>query len=637
MSSPKANLPLLAAAVLLGLAAPARAAGTWTFDSWSDGFTPAEGNLIRNVLPSSYSGLSNSEGGKNVAYLTDGVALPGDMGGTQCLGNNAVLTWTFDSPVSIREVKVYTTWGDRNRSAVNIASVVTDGTNTIGGATGSVNNSQANCATLASETGAYLAEGVSRITISFGAQQYGYVGHAEIEVAGIVGVPGTYVGIVGGTESDLAPCAGSFSLEATTPPAADATIEWLLDGVPVGTGPILEHVFSDPGSYTLAVAITEGGVTRSATKTIVVYGSVVYVDGQCANPAYPYGSRATAARDVADVVEPFMHAQEMRVYPGRYTTPVTFTLEDGRKITGMGDAADTVIRTSTRGQIVRATGAGSEIRNLTLANGAGANGACARLSNGARADNCRFVGGACGRTGYGGCLYVEGDATIVSNCVIGNVRAGTDGQASNNPIYYGLGLYLKGGLVTHCVITNVQTHGIHRTARHAQGVAVQIAGGTLRNCLVAHNLATDGQEGSDRQFAAGIYQTGGTVENCTVTDNSAQSGPAGYCRANGGTMVNGIVWGNANDDGDGAFADADVSGDMAAALSHSCTNNPLFKAPAGGDFRLMPDSPCANAGLALPWITREATDLAGARRLVGRTVDLGCYEIAIFPTTLTLR
>ena len=102
-------------------------------------------------------------------------------------------------------------------------------------------------------------------------------------------------------------------------------------------------------------------------------------------------------------------------------------------------------------------------------------------------------------------------------------------------------------------------------------------------------------------------------------------------------MVNGIVWGNANDDGDGAFADADVSGDMAAALSHSCTNNPPFQAPAAGDYRLTPDSPCANAGLALPWITREATDLAGTRRLVGRTVDLGCYEIAIFPTTLTLR
>ena len=191
--------------------------------------------------------------------------------------------------------------------------------------------------------------------------------------------------------------------------------------------------------------------------------------------------------------------------------------------------------------------------------------------------------------------------------------------------------------MTHCVITNVQTHGIHRSAKHAQGVAVQIAGGTLRNCLVAHNLATDGQEGSDRQFAAGIYQTGGTVENCTVTDNSAQSGPAGFCRANGGTMVNGIVWGNANDDGDGAFADADVSGDMAAALSHSCTNNPLFKAPAAGNYRLSSGSPCANAGLALPWITREATDLAGSRRLVGQSVDLGCYEIALYPTMVTVR
>ena len=107
MTCQKTNLPLFAATLLLGLSASIHAEGTWSFSSWTSGFTPAQGNLIRNVLPSSYSGLSNSEGGKNVAFLTDGAALPGDMGCTQCLGNNAVLTWTFDSPVSIREVKVY--------------------------------------------------------------------------------------------------------------------------------------------------------------------------------------------------------------------------------------------------------------------------------------------------------------------------------------------------------------------------------------------------------------------------------------------------------------------------------------------------------------------------------------------------
>ena len=126
MTCQKTNLPLFAATLLLGLSASIHAEGTWSFSSWTSGFTPSTDNLVRNVLPSSYSGLSNSEGGKNVAFLTDGVASPGDKGATQCLGNNAVLTWTFDSPVSIREVKVYTTWGDKNRTAVNVSSVVTD-------------------------------------------------------------------------------------------------------------------------------------------------------------------------------------------------------------------------------------------------------------------------------------------------------------------------------------------------------------------------------------------------------------------------------------------------------------------------------------------------------------------------------
>ena len=612
------------------------AEGTWSFSSWTDGFQPADDNLILDALPSASSGLSNSEGGKNVAILTDGFAAPKDLGATQCLGNNASLTWSFASPVSIREVRVYSTWGDTGRSELNVGSVVTDGTNTIGGATGAINASTANAGALTPETGDYLATGVSSVTLNFGKQKNNYDGYAEIEVIGIVGLPDDYLAIVWQSKPDLPPYSGHFSVEGNPSPSPDAEYEWRLDGVVVGSGATLDHLFSEPGSYSLSVSVADGGITRTATRTIVVYGSVVYVDAQCATSAYPFGSRATAARNVADAIVPFTHANELSLYPGQYTTPVTLALQNGKKITGVGAPSEIVLSTSTKGQIVRASGAGSEIQNVTLLNGYSSLGGCLQLTGGARAANCRFFGGTCPRTSYGGCLYVDGADTIVSNCVIGNVRIGTDGQTSNNPIYYGLGLYLKNGLVTHCVITNVQTHGIHRALNHSQGAAVQIAGGTLRNCLVAHNLVTDGKEGSDRRFAAGVYQTGGTVENCTITDNSAQSGPAGYCRGGAGTLVNGIVWGNTNSDAEGLYGDWDVSGDKAA-LSHCCTNNPLFRQDGPYPYCLTADSPCVNAGLALPWISRTGTDLAGNPRLTGHNVDLGCYELALFPTFLFIR
>ena len=629
-----------ALALVLFLAAPARAEGTWTISSWTSGFTASDDNLILHQTPSAASGLYNADGAKDVRVLTDGYAAPLEKGATQCLGNNAVLTWSFASPVSIREVRVYSTWPDNGRSQLNVASVVADGTNTIGGATGAQDPARANLASLKSGTDDYLAEGVSSVTVTFGPQKNSYVGYAEVEVIGIVGLPGTYMGIDAEFSSDVAPCSGQFSIEAASQPGAGATFDWVLNGVSVGDGPTLNRLFSEPGAYTLSVTVAEGDSTRTATRDIIVYGPVVYVDELCPTPVYPYATRATAARNVADALDSFTHAQEMHVFPGQYTTPTVIALENGQKLIGEGDPSE--IRISplslSGNRLVRASGSGSEVRNVTLSKGAAGSfkGGCLNISGGARCFNCHLVGGTCARGQYAGCLYVEGDGTVVSNCVIGNVKIGTDGQASNCPIYYGLGLYLKSGLVTHCVITNVQTHGIHRSSGHSQGVAVQMAGGTLRNCLVAHNLATDGKEGSERRFAAGIYQTGGTVENCTITDNVSGSGPAGYCRT-AGTMVNGIIWGNANSDVEGLYGDQDVSGNMAAALSHSCTNDPVFKAPASGDYRLDAASPCANAGQALPWITHETTDLAGFRRLVGRAVDLGCYEIAIFPTMLTVR
>ena len=637
MNSPKANLPLLAAA-LLGLAAPARAAGTWTFGSWNDGFTPAEDNLVLHSLPSASPGALNTEGANDVSVLTDGAATPNTSGTSQSINNNGVLTWSFPEPVSIREIRIYATWRDDGRDALNISSVVADGTNMLGGATGKIDISNANFGIL-SDAG-YLATGVSSLAITFGNQENSHAGYAEIEIIGIVGLPTATLAIACSVEPDTPPYYGTFSIVAVPPIGEGASIEWLLNGVAAYTGATYNCEITEPGAYMVEAVIVEDGLERRASRDVILFGPVVHVDARCVTPVYPYCTRETAATNVAQAFAAFSHATELRLYPGSYTVPSTISLSGGKRLVGLGSPDEIRLSmTSQNTQLVSASGDGALVRNVTLLKGFGVHpfqGGTLYASNGARIENCRIFDGDCGRGRAGGCLYVEGDATIVSNCVIGNVSRGTDGSGVGL-IYYGLGVYLKGGLVTHCAITNIHAHGIHRAAMHAQGAAVQIEGGTLRNCLVAHNLVTDSKEGAARQFAAGIYQTGGTVENCTVTDNSAQSGPAGYCRANGGTMVNGIVWGNANDDGDGAFADADVSGDMAAALSHSCTNNPLFKAPAGGDFRLTPDSPCANAGLALPWITREATDLAGSRRLVGQSVDLGCYEIALFPTMVTVR
>jgi len=72
------------------------------------------------------------------------------------------------------------------------------------------------------------------------------------------------------------------------------------------------------------------------------------------------------------------------------------------------------------------------------------------------------------------------------------------------------------------------------------------------------------------------------------------------------------------------------------ALNYSCTtplppggvgnitNAPLFVNQAGGDLRLVSDSPCINAGNNA--YAPGSTDLDGRPRIVGATVDVGAYE-----------
>ena len=63
--------------------------------------------------------------------------------------------------------------------------------------------------------------------------------------------------------------------------------------------------------------------------------------------------------------------------------------------------------------------------------------------------------------------------------------------------------------------------------------------------------------------------------------------------------------------------------------ANGCVNAaPLFADAANGDFTLRPNSPCRNAGVLEDWMT-DATDLAGSKRVSGRGVDMGCYELFV--------
>lgn len=218
--------------------------------------------------------------------------------------------------------------------------------------------------------------------------------------------------------------------------------------------------------------------------------------------------------------------------------------------------------------------------------------------------NCHITG--CSAYSGGGACLPEGDGTLEC-CEVSN--------NSSDHIAGGLLLLATNGLANRCVIRE------NRTASLGGGVYAT-NGVTIRNSLVVRNLsASDG---------GGAYlNTGGVLENCTVAQNIASNNGGGlYFFSSGGTSINSIVYENTAAQGGNYYA-AD-----AGVFLHSCTtphpggngnitNNPSFVGPA--DYRLLPISPCLDAGTNYAWMA-NARDLPSRTRVMGTRVDMGCYE-----------
>jgi hypothetical protein len=139
---------------------------------------------------------------------------------------------------------------------------------------------------------------------------------------------------------------------------------------------------------------------------------------------------------------------------------------------------------------------------------------------------------------------------------------------------------------------------------------------TLRDCLIYGNEATS--QGGGARFS--------DLYNCTVVRNSAfDGGGVSY-----GTLDNCILWGNTG------TTNPNWSG--VGSVAHCCTtplppgdgnitNDPAFADAPSGNYRLMPGSPCIDAGTNAAVMT--AADLDGNARIVFGTVDMGAYEYVV--------
>jgi hypothetical protein len=251
--------------------------------------------------------------------------------------------------------------------------------------------------------------------------------------------------------------------------------------------------------------------------------------------------------------------------------------------------------------------------------------------------------------GGGAGIYIRDASPTVRDCIIRDNVSETSGQPW---VFDGLGagIYVdtnSNAAIEHC-------HIVVNTAAAMGGglrVGYEHTDVMIRNCMFAHNSASNG---------AGVYAVFGaiTIIDSAVVENTALfSGGGIHNEGSQAAVLNCVLWGNQAASGAQAHNDqysvvtidySDVQGGLNALGGTGSVNwgpgnidsYPQFVNAADGNFRLLPGSPCIDAGdnFAVPY--GVVTDLDGLARFaddpdtddtglsdgVLGVVDMGAYE-----------
>ena len=353
------------------------------------------------------------------------------------------------------------------------------------------------------------------------------------------------------------------------------------------------------------MTLTVSNATEDVGVTAVFESLAFYADASA--PAGGNGlSPETAVRSLQDAIDLAYGMETVYAAPGVYT-PIEVK---GKRIDiiATGGRDETIIDGGGKERCAylgEAPSSGTTVSGFTLRNGFD-----------------KYDGGGA----YGGRL----SNCVVTLCMVSNSWSSCSGGATYCSDLYdcvltgntNCGYEAYGGASSYgTAYRTVFSNNTARAVRRAYGGAASVM--ATYDCLFVGNMAIGGipDEGgiSYSESGYGGAAAWGSHYNATMTRNSAEGSEDG----NGGgaydaDLYNSIVYGN----------NADKEAELySCAGGDICTDDPGFVDADTGDFRLVADSPCIDAGDNGYVFTK--TDLAGNRRIQDGTVDLGCYELYI--------
>jgi len=224
--------------------------------------------------------------------------------------------------------------------------------------------------------------------------------------------------------------------------------------------------------------------------------------------------------------------------------------------------------------------------------------------------NCNIIGNISNGTG-GGILCSISRSNVINCTIIGNTARGQGG-----------GIYILSSEpnITNCIISNNSAKGAWV---EGGGIFSAMSSPEISDCIISANTSDWG--------GGGIFCSESlTIGNSTITGNSARHGSGISCggpRKSNIKIINCIVWFNGLSIARSANAVVTYSNVQGGWTGTGNINaDPCFIDAKNGDFHLLPESPCINAGDPNFIAETNETDIDGESRVMLGRVDMGADE-----------